>query len=141
MVTLSRGGGVKGEARGLTMAYFRYHLFFCTNRREDGSPCCAQCGAQEMRDYFKARTKALGIAGPGGVRVNTAGCLDRCAEGPVLVVYPEGTWYTYVDREDMDEILAEHLLGGRVVERLLLPAEISRGPSPPNAKKGLDRAE
>ncbi len=105
------------------MAYFRYHLFFCTNRREDGSQCCAQTGAEEMRAYLKARTKELGIAGPGGVRVNTAGCLDRCAEGPVLVVYPEGTWYTYVDREDMDEILREHLQGGRVVERLTLPTE------------------
>ena len=47
--------------------------------------------------------------------------MDRCAEGPVLVVYPEGTWYTYVDRSDIDEILQEHLVGGRVVERLRLP--------------------
>ena len=73
------------------MAYYRHHLFFCTNRREDGGPCCAQHGAEAMRDYLKARTKALDLAGPGGVRVNLAGCLDRCAEGPVLVVYPEGT--------------------------------------------------
>lgn len=76
-----------------------------------------------MRDHLKARTKALGLAGAGGVRVNLAGCLDRCSEGPVLVVYPEGTWYTYVDRDDMEEILTEHLIGGRVVKRLLLPSE------------------
>jgi (2Fe-2S) ferredoxin len=55
------------------------------------------------------------------VRINTAGCLDRCAEGPVVVVYPEATWYTYVDKEDLEEILSEHLIGGRVVERLRLP--------------------
>lgn len=103
------------------MPYYSHHVFFCTNRREDGSQCCAQCGAQEMRDYFKKRTKELGIAGEGRVRINIAGCLDRCGEGPVVVVYPEGVWYTYVDREDLEEILTEHLMGGRVVERLRLP--------------------
>jgi (2Fe-2S) ferredoxin len=103
------------------MAYYKYHVFFCINAREDGSQCCAQCNAQGHRDYLKGKTKESGIAGPGGVRVNTAGCMDRCAEGPVVVVYPEGVWYTYVDRSDLDEILQEHLVGGRVVERLRLP--------------------
>jgi len=103
------------------MSYYRYHVFFCTNRRDDGSQCCAQCYAQGSRDHLKRRAKDLGISGRGGVRINTAGCLDRCAEGPVIVVYPEGTWYTYVDKEDLEEILSGHLIGGRVVERLLLP--------------------
>jgi (2Fe-2S) ferredoxin len=103
------------------MSYYRHHVFFCTNQREDGSQCCAQCGAQEMRDYLKRRTKELDIAGKGQVRINTAGCLDRCEEGPVIVVYPEAVWYTYVDREDLEEILSEHLVNGRVVERLRLP--------------------
>ncbi len=103
------------------MGYYRHHVFFCTNRREDGSPCCQDHGAQAARDHVKARVKALGLAGPGGVRVNTAGCLDRCAEGPVLVVYPEGVWYTYVDTEDLDEIVESHLRDGRPVERLRLP--------------------
>jgi (2Fe-2S) ferredoxin len=103
------------------MSYYKYHVFFCTNVREDGAQCCAQCDARGQRDYLKRKTKELGLAGPGGVRVNTAGCLDRCAEGPVLVVYPEATWYTYVDRTDLDEILEEHLIAGRVVERLRLP--------------------
>ena len=71
-----------------------------------------------MRDYAKQRSKDLGIAGPGGIRINTAGCLDRCEDGPVIVVYPEGVWYSYVDQEDVDEIIEEHLLHGRVVERL-----------------------
>ena len=47
-----------------------------------------------------------------------AGCLDRCDEGPVMVVYPEEVWYTYVDKEDVDEIIREHIQGGRPVERL-----------------------
>jgi (2Fe-2S) ferredoxin len=103
------------------MSYYRHHVFFCTNEREDGSQCCAQCGARQGRDYLKQRTKELEIAGKGGVRVNNAGCLDRCGQGPVLVVYPEAVWYSYVDREDLEEILAEHLLKGRPVERLRLP--------------------
>lgn len=104
------------------MTYYRYHVFFCTNRREDGRECCQNCNAQAMRDYAKAGVKALGLTGRGGVRVNTAGCLDRCAEGPVIVVYPEATWYTYVDKEDIDEIIQSHLQNGRIVERLKLPS-------------------
>ena len=104
------------------MSYYRYHVFFCTNQRPDGQPCCERFGAQAMRDHAKRRTKELGIAGPGGVRINTAGCLDRCGHGPVLVVYPEGVWYSYVDREDIEEIIQSHLVEGRPVRRLMLPA-------------------
>lgn len=100
------------------MSYYKRHAFFCTNRRDDGSQCCAQCGAAELRRYAKQRIKALGLKGPGGVRVSSAGCLGRCSEGPVIVVYPEGVWYTYVDQEDVDEIIQSHLIEGRVVERL-----------------------
>lgn len=64
------------------------------------------------------RVKELGLAGPGKVRINKAGCLDRCEEGPVMVVYPEGTWYTYVDQADIDEIVESHLRDGKVVDRL-----------------------
>jgi (2Fe-2S) ferredoxin len=102
------------------MSYYKYHVFFCVNRREDGSACCQNFGAQALRDYAKQRVKELGLAGKGGVRVNTAGCLDRCGEGPVVVVYPEGVWYSYVDREDVDEIIDQHLVHGRIVERLLI---------------------
>jgi Ferredoxin len=71
-----------------------------------------------MQDYAKKRIKALGLAGKGEIRINKAGCLDRCEEGPVLVVYPEGVWYTYVDQEDIDEIIDSHLVRGEPVERL-----------------------
>lgn len=98
--------------------YYRYHVFFCTNLRDDGRQSCERCGASALRDHAKKKVKALGLAGPGGVRINTAGCLDRCEEGPVVVVYPEGVWYSYVDQEDIDELIEEHLRHGRVVERL-----------------------
>jgi (2Fe-2S) ferredoxin len=71
-----------------------------------------------MQAYAKQRIKELGLAGKGKVRINKAGCLDRCDEGPVLVVYPDEVWYTYVDRADVDEIIKAHIVGGRVVERL-----------------------
>lgn len=100
------------------MSYYKYHVFFCTNLREDGSQSCEQCGAQAARDYAKGRIKTLGLNGAGKVRINTAGCLDRCERGPVIVVYPESVWYTYVDRSDIDEIIEEHLENDRIVERL-----------------------
>ena len=100
------------------MSYYRYHVFFCTNQRKDGSACCQNHGAQALRDYAKTRIKALKMAGEGGIRINSAGCLDRCGEGPVVVVYPDAVWYSYVDQEDVDEIIDEHLCNGRVVERL-----------------------
>ena len=101
------------------MSYYARHVFFCCNQRAEGDrPSCNAKGASEMRDYAKKRVKELGLAGPGKTRINQAGCLDRCEEGPCVVVYPEGVWYTYVDRADIEEIIQEHVLNGRIVERL-----------------------
>jgi (2Fe-2S) ferredoxin len=100
------------------MSYYQHHVFFCTNLRDEGRECCQNHDAQTVRDYAKKRVKELDLAGKGKVRINNAGCLDRCSEGPVLVVYPEGVWYTYVDQQDVDEIIEEHLVNGRIVERL-----------------------
>ena len=108
------------------MSYYRHHIFFCVNARDNGEACCAQHDAAAALQHCKSRVKALGLAGPGGVRVNKAGCMDRCAGAPVAVVYPEGTWYTYVDPDDIDEIVESHLQEGRVVDRLLLAPEIGR---------------
>ncbi|MDO9075531.1 MAG: (2Fe-2S) ferredoxin domain-containing protein [Rubrivivax sp.] len=108
------------------MSYYKHHIFFCLNQRSGGEACCANHDAQAAFDHCKARVKAEGLAGPGGVRVNKAGCLDRCAGGPVAVVYPEATWYTYVDKTDIEEIVEQHLKQGRVVERLLLAPDVGR---------------
>jgi len=100
------------------MSYYQYHVFFCTNQREGNAECCNNMGAQEIRDYAKSRIKELELSGKNKVRINNAGCLDRCTEGPIIVIYPEEVWYTYVDKEDVDEIINEHLVNGRIVERL-----------------------
>ena len=100
------------------MSHFKYHLFFCTNQRSEGEMCCNNHNALAMRDYCKQRVKTLGDKIDGKVRINNAGCLDRCDKGPVIVVYPEAVWYTYVDQEDIDEIIDSHLMQGKVVERL-----------------------
>jgi len=102
------------------VSYYKHHVFFCTNKRTDGRECCEDHCAADRRGYLKKRIKELGLAGQGGVRINTAGCLDRCELGPVIVVYPQKTWYSYIDEEDLEEILQEHLIGGREVTRLKL---------------------
>lgn len=100
------------------MSYYRRHVFFCTNERDGGRRCCQRNDAMALRNYAKKRAKELGLAGAGGVRVNSAGCLDRCEAGPVMVVYPEGVWYTFADEADVEEIVREHLVHGRTVTRL-----------------------
>lgn len=102
--------------------YFEYHVFCCQNRREDGHErgCCASKGSDALRDYFKSRMKELRLTGKGKVRVNTAGCLDRCELGPVIVIYPEETWYHVDNTNDIDEIIESHILNGKIVERLAL---------------------
>ena len=76
--------------------------------------------AESAFNHMKARVKKLGISGEGKVRINRAGCLDRCGQGPVLVIYPQAIWYTFVDNADIDEIIDSHLLQGKIVERLVV---------------------
>src|SRR5512134_719910 len=106
-------------------SYYERHIFFCLNKR-DNEASCAEHQAKEAYDRCKAQVKSLGLSAPGQVRVNQAGCMNRCAGGPVAVVYPEAVWYTYVDRHDIDEIVESHLRDGHIVERLLLPPHVGR---------------
>ena len=99
--------------------YFAAHVFVCCNRRPDGHRrgSCAARGSEQLRDYMKARAKELGLK---DVRVNMAGCLDRCEFGPTMVIYPEGVWYRPHTPADVDEILDVHLKGQGRVTRLML---------------------
>src|SRR4026208_793925 len=100
------------------LPYYKHHVFFCCNQRDPPARCCANHDALALSGDAAQRHKAPGVTGPGRVRISKAGCLDRCEEGPVIVVYPEEVWYTYVDKDDIDEIIDRHVVGGEIVERL-----------------------
>ncbi len=99
--------------------YYEAHVFCCTNDRGEGAkrPSCARRGSEKLRDYMKAQARAAGLA---NVRVNASGCLDRCELGCTMVIYPEGVWYHYDTRADLDEIIQTHLIKGERVERLIM---------------------
>src|SRR6218665_3897096 len=107
-------------------SYYERHIFFCLNQRDNGEASCAQHRAQAAFDRCKSQAKALGLSGVGKVRVNKAGCLDRCAGGPIAVVYPEAVWYNYVDEHEFGEIVQTHLRVGVVVQRLVTPIDVGR---------------
>jgi (2Fe-2S) ferredoxin len=99
--------------------HYDKHVFFCTNQRPNGEPCCNDFDAARLRDVVKNKVKMLGLSTETNrIRINSAGCLGRCEEGPVVVIYPEEIWYTWVDESDLDEIIESHLRDGRPVERL-----------------------
>ena len=99
--------------------HFRVHVFICTNRRPDDNPrgSCAQRGSEDLREHLKKAQKERGLK---DVRINSAGCLDRCGQGPVMVIYPEGIWYGFSSVADIEEILDTHVVKGGRVERLML---------------------
>ena len=103
-----------------TMPSFQRHVFVCVNERpaDDPKGCCKAKGGVEVRDKLKAELKARGISKL--VRANNAGCLDQCAHGVTIVVYPEQVWYGNVTVDDVNEIIDKHLVGGVPVERLLM---------------------
>jgi (2Fe-2S) ferredoxin len=103
------------------MAKFERHVFICTNQRDAGHPRggCSPSGEGELHRLFKTKLAQRGIKST--VRANKAGCLDQCEVGPTVVVYPEAVWYGHVGAEDVDEIIDSHIVGGRPVERLIIP--------------------
>lgn len=119
-------GAASDNTSPAAASYYQRHIFFCLNERSNGEACCAHYDAMAAFDRCKSQVRAAGLDGPGRVRVNKAGCLDRCAAGPVAVVYPEAVWYSYVDASDVDEIVESHLKNGKVVQRLLTPAHLGR---------------
>ena len=96
------------------------HLFVCEKQRDPANPkgCSAAKGASEIRSRLKKLTHDPKLRGR--VRINKAGCLDQCAHGVTVVVYPEAVWYGRVTPNDVDELFREHVLNGRPVERLRL---------------------
>ncbi len=103
------------------MTYYSKHIFLCTNRKAAGKKCCADSGGEPFFDYMKSKLLELGLHGPGKIRVSKSACLGRCSEGPCIVIYPEGIWYTYTSIADIDEIIDSYLIAGEPVARLLIP--------------------
>ena len=103
------------------MPRYERHIFTCTNRREPGDPkgCCAEKGSEVVAELFKVGLHKRGLKER--MRANKAGCLDQCAEGVTVVVYPEAVWYWHVTPGDVEEIIEKHLVGGEPVERLRNP--------------------
>ncbi len=101
------------------------HVFCCTHKRPDGHTrgSCGAKGSQRLSDAMCRRGMATGLV---RIRINHAGCLNMCEHGPVMVIYPQGTWYRYESEQDVDEILTQHVKRGRIVERLLLDPAIVR---------------
>lgn len=104
------------------MSFFERHLFVCTNARQD--PCKQSCNdhgeADAALDFLRGNAKQLGLIGPNKLRISGSACLGRCENGPAMVIYPEGRWYTYIDEHDLQDILQEDLVNKRAVERLLI---------------------
>jgi (2Fe-2S) ferredoxin len=112
--------------------FYRSHVFCCTNLRPEGAKrgSCAAKGSEQLRNYMKARAKEFGLDAT--VRINSAGCLERCELGPTMVIYPEGVWYTFQTKEDVDEILQTHVIeGGRVERIMLMPDQTEPRPALP----------
>jgi (2Fe-2S) ferredoxin len=105
------------------MPYYQHHIFLCTNQRENNKDCCAKRGAKSLLDYLKTKIKRLTDNQQQKIRVSHSGCLGRCSLGPLLVIYPESTWYHYETQQDIDEIIEQHLVKQQIVHRLLLPNE------------------
>lgn len=102
------------------MSHYNKHIFVCVNQKPGAKPCCANSGGESFFDYLKAQLKEQHLQADNNIRVSKSGCLGRCSLGPCLVIYPEDVWYTYATHADIDEIISQHIVSGRVVERLLI---------------------
>ena len=103
------------------MNFYKYHAFFCTNQRKDNQKCCGNNGfanAKEMYRYAKDKCRAQNLLGKNKIGISESRCLGRCANGPVIVVYPEEVWYRWETKQDIDEIIESHFEKNQVVSRL-----------------------
>lgn len=93
------------------------HVFVCTNLRDPKEPrgSCAAKGSEEILKALKKEAQSSGLVN--GIRIQKSGCLDVCEKGPAAVVYPEGVWYGELKVDDLPELVKEHLVLGRPVEK------------------------
>lgn len=101
-----------------TTQLFDLHLFVCTNERKNGEISCGEQYGLDLVAAFKKEINDRKL--PLKIRAQRAGCLGVCKQGPTIAIYPEGTFYVGVKPEDVAEIVENHLVNGKKVERLLL---------------------
>jgi (2Fe-2S) ferredoxin/predicted O-methyltransferase YrrM len=99
------------------MEAFRHHIYICDQKKAEGAPSCTANGSQQVIDAFRGAIVKQGLSAD--VQVTTCGSLGLCTRGPNMVVYPEGVWYSGVTVADVEQIVRDHLKGGRVVDRLV----------------------
>ena len=99
------------------MEPFKYHVYVCNQTKPDGIPCCAANGSAKIIDLLRKEIGRRDLADE--VHVTVTGSLGLCENGPNMVVYPEGIWYSHLTADDVSEIVAEHFQFGRPVERLV----------------------
>jgi (2Fe-2S) ferredoxin len=102
------------------MNFYKYHAFFCTNKREDNKKCCGNSNAKELYRYMKDQCREKGILKKGAIGVSESRCLGRCVEGPVMVIYPQEIWYRCETKQDIDEIIDSYFTNNQVVKRLTI---------------------
>jgi len=107
------------------VTYYTKHIFVCTNQKVAGKQCCANTGGDVFFDYLKKQLVDRELHGPRKFRVSKTGCLGRCNQGPCVVIYPEGIWYTYQSFSDIDEIISQYLIAEITVERLRINTELN----------------
>jgi (2Fe-2S) ferredoxin len=102
------------------MPAFTHHIFVCCNTREPGHSrgSCNPDKTEALRSAFKAEVRKRKLEPL--VRANVASCLDQCEHGPMVVIYPQGIWYGKVQVSDVGRILDETVVGGRILEDLLV---------------------
>lgn len=100
------------------MSFYKSHVFICTNKK-DNKDCCANHNSLEILEYAKQRIGELGVTKDAKFRISSSGCMGRCSLGPVLAVYPQGVWYSYSSKQDIDRILSA-TLAGSICEELLI---------------------